>query len=213
MPSKVLLDCDPGVDDAIAILTAAHFCDLVGVTTVNGNVGIDHTTHNALLVAQIANLDVDVHSGASRPLVAAPSNTARIHGPTGLGDVPLPKLNRQAKSDDAVAYICDTARSVDGLHLLAVGPLTNIALALRSDPDLRSSLDGITIMGGSARSGNVTPTAEVQHLGRPRSRCNRVQRSRSHHNGRTQHHYSSAVRHGRGKPNQIGGYSSLNIRS
>ena len=157
---KIVLDCDPGLDDAIAILTAAHHGDLIGITTVNGNVGIDHTTHNALVTAQIAGLDVPVHRGAARPLIAPTMDAARIHGETGLGDVALPPLARTVASADAVEYLCDTARSVDDLHLVAVGPLTNVALALRSDPDLRSHLSGLTIMGGGAHAGNVTPVAE-----------------------------------------------------
>ena len=157
---KILLDCDPGLDDAIAILAAAYFGDLVGITTVNGNVGIEQTTHNALIITQIAGLDIPVHQGATRPLIAPPIDAARIHGATGLGDLLLPELTRSTASDDAVSYICDTARSLSGLHLLAVGPLTNVALALRRDPDLPEHLDGITIMGGGAHSGNVTPVAE-----------------------------------------------------
>ncbi len=157
---RIVLDCDPGLDDAIAILTAAHHGDLVGITTVNGNVGIEHTTHNALITAQVADLDVEVHRGAARPLIAPTMDAARIHGATGLGDVALPQLRRSAASDDAAAFLCDTARSVDDLHLVAVGPLTNVALALRRDPDLRSRLGGLTIMGGGAHGGNVTSVAE-----------------------------------------------------
>ncbi|MYJ41134.1 MAG: hypothetical protein F4076_01620, partial [Acidimicrobiaceae bacterium] len=157
---SIVLDCDPGLDDAIAILTAAHFGELVGITTVNGNVGVEHTTHNALATAQIAGLDVPVHRGADRPLIAPTTDAARIHGSAGLGDAALPELARSVASDDAVAFLCDTSRSVDGLHLVAVGPLTNVALALRRDPDLRSRLAGLTIMGGGAHAGNVTPVAE-----------------------------------------------------
>ena len=157
---SIVLDCDPGLDDAIAILTAAYHGELVGITTVNGNVGIEHTTHNALVTAQVADLDVEVHRGAARPLIAPTMDAARIHGATGLGDVALPELTRSVASDDAVAFLCDTARSVEDLHLVAVGPLTNVALALRRDPGLRSRLGGLTIMGGGAHAGNVTPVAE-----------------------------------------------------
>ena len=158
--SPLLLDCDPGLDDAIALLAAAHLGDLVGVTTVNGNVGIDHTTHNALAIVEAAGIDIPVHRGAARPLIAPTIDAAYVHGATGLGDVDLPTPTREPASNDAVAYICDTARSVDGLHLVAVGPLTNLALALQADPDLPSHLDGLTIMGGGAHAGNVTPVAE-----------------------------------------------------
>lgn len=157
---KLVLDCDPGLDDAVAILVAAHYADLIGITTVAGNVGIDRTTRNALVVAQVAGLDVPVHRGAAQPLAGAAVDGSRIHGETGLGNAVLPDLTRSEASDDAVAYICDTARSVDDLHLLAIGPLTNIALALERDPDLRRHLAGLTIMGGGAHIGNVTPVAE-----------------------------------------------------
>ena len=157
---KLVLDCDPGLDDAVAILVAAHYADLIGITTVAGNVGINRTTRNALVVAQLAGLDVPVHRGAAQPLVGAAVDGSRIHGETGLGDAVLPDLTRSEASDDAVAYICDTARSVDDLHLLAIGPLTNVALALQRDPDLRRHLAGLTIMGGGAHIGNITPVAE-----------------------------------------------------
>ncbi len=157
---KIILDCDPGLDDAIAILTAAHYCDLVGITTVNGNVGIDHTTNNALLTTQIAGLDVPVHRGAARPLIAPTMDAARIHGETGLGDVKTPDLTRSIASNNAVDFLCESARSIQDLHLIAVGPLTNVALALRQDPDFANNLASITIMGGAARGGNVTAVAE-----------------------------------------------------
>lgn len=159
-PVPMLIDCDPGLDDAIALLTAAHLADLVGITTVNGNVGIEHTTHNALAVAEVAGLDVPVHRGAARPLVNEPIDAAYVHGPTGLGSVTIPEFTRSVDSDDAVTFILDTARSVEGLHLVPIGPLTNIARALQADPSLPSRLGGITIMGGAAVGGNVTATAE-----------------------------------------------------
>lgn len=157
---KLVLDCDPGLDDAVAILVAARYADLIGITTVAGNVGINRTTRNALVVAQLAGLDVPVHRGAAQPLVGAAVDGSRIHGETGLGTAVLPDLTRSEASADGVAYICDIARSVDDLHLLAIGPLTNVALALQRDPDLRRHLAGLAIMGGGAHIGNITPVAE-----------------------------------------------------
>ncbi len=157
---NLVLDCDPGLDDAVAILVAAHYADLIGITTVAGNVGINRTTRNALAVAQIAGLDVPVHRGAGMPLAGEAADGSRIHGETGLGNAVLPDLTRSEASDDAVGYLCDIARSVDDLHLLAIGPLTNVALALERDADLRSHLAGLTIMGGSAGAGNITSVAE-----------------------------------------------------
>ncbi len=156
----MLIDCDPGLDDAIAILTAAHLADLVGITTVNGNVGIDHTTHNALAVIETAGLDIPVHRGAARPMISPTIDASHVHGPTGLGSVDIPEVSGSPASHDAVGFILDMSRSIAGLHLVAVGPLTNIALALQADPDLPTRLAGITIMGGAAVGGNVTPVAE-----------------------------------------------------
>jgi inosine-uridine nucleoside N-ribohydrolase len=133
---------------------------VVGITTVNGNVGIEHTTHNALAAVEASGLDIGVHRGAERPLIAPTMDAARVHGPTGLGSVEVPPVQRDVASNDAVGFLLDTARSVDDLHLLAIGPLTNVALALRADPTLPSRLGGLTIMGGSASSGNVTARAE-----------------------------------------------------
>lgn len=159
-PVRMLIDCDPGLDDAIALLTAAHHAELVGITTVNGNVGIDHTTHNALAVAQVAGLDVPVHRGAARPFVNEPVDARYVHGPTGLGSVEVPDITRTADSDDAVGFILECARTIEDLHLVAVGPMTNIALAVQADPELRSRLGGFTIMGGAAAGGNTTAVSE-----------------------------------------------------
>lgn len=164
---KLILDCDPGLDDAVAILVAARYADLIGITTVAGNVGIRRTTRNALVVAQLAGLDLPVHRGAAKPLAGPAVDGSRIHGETGLGNALLPDLKRAESSADAVGYICDTARSVDDLHLLAVGPLTNVALAIERDPDLRRHLGGLTIMGGSAGPGNITSVAEFNILADP----------------------------------------------
>ncbi len=159
-PVPMLVDCDPGLDDAIALLAAAHFANLVGITTVDGNVGIDHTTHNALAVAQIVGLDVDVHRGAAHPLVDKPRGARHVHGATGLGNVELPAITRTVQSEDAVGFILETSHRIKDLHLVAVGPLTNIAEALQQDATLPDRLRGLTIMGGAAIGGNVTAVAE-----------------------------------------------------
>lgn len=159
-PVPMLIDCDPGVDDAIAILCASQLADLVGITTVHGNVDIDHTTRNALAVTQMAGLDVPVHRGAGQPLVGELRDARHVHGPTGLGTVDVPDITRSAASDDAAGFIIDASHAHAGLQLLAVGPLTNIAHALERDPSLPERLGGFTIMGGAASGGNVTPSAE-----------------------------------------------------
>ena len=158
---RIILDCDPGVDDTIAILTAARYGHLMGITTVNGNVSVDHTTRNAIAVAQIAQLDIPVHRGADRPLIAPVHGATRVHGVTGFGTFEHPELHRGETSDDAVGFLLEMSRTHDDLDLIAVGPLTNIALAVRRDPCFVTRLRGLTIMGGAATGlGNVTAAAE-----------------------------------------------------
>ena len=156
---SIILDCDPGHDDAIAIVVAAHSCDLLGITTVAGNAPLNRTTHNALVMRELLGIDVPVHSGAARPLVAEPSPATAVHGASGLDGADLPQPARGVDSDDAVGFIIDTCRQREGTWLVAVGPLTNVALALRAAPDLGERIAGISVMGGGT-FGNRTALAE-----------------------------------------------------
>jgi inosine-uridine nucleoside N-ribohydrolase len=156
----IVLDCDPGLDDAIAILCAARFADLVAITTVTGNVSIDKTTRNALVVCRLAGIDVPVHAGAAEALVPHQHGAAEVHGESGLGgDVDIDPGCGPASSD-APGALCALARERDDLHLVAVGPLTNVALAIRRDPSFAARLRSLTIMGGAVTGGNVTSAAE-----------------------------------------------------
>ena len=103
----MILDCDPGVDDAMAIITAARWADLVGITTVAGNVELEHTTANACRMRELLGLDVEVHAGASGPLVGAQEFAHEVHGATGLGDLVLPEPNRSANSNNAVEWLVE----------------------------------------------------------------------------------------------------------
>lgn len=156
----MLIDCDPGHDDAIAILLAAVHAEIIGITTVSGNASVADTTRNALLVTQILGLDVPVHAGAARPLLAPARYAPQVHGETGLDGPVFPALERRSASDDALGFLVDATQHEEGLWLVATGPLTNVALALRADPHFAERLAGITLMGGSAGAGNVTPVAE-----------------------------------------------------
>jgi inosine-uridine nucleoside N-ribohydrolase len=158
---RIILDCDPGVDDAMAIITATRWADLVGITSVAGNVELEHTTANACRMRELLDLDVEVHAGAAGPLVGAQEFAHDVHGATGLGDLVLPEPTRGPDSDDAVGWLVETTRAEEGLHLVPIGPLTNVALALRADPDMANRVASITLMGGAALSvGNVTAAAE-----------------------------------------------------
>lgn len=164
----MIIDCDPGVDDAMAFIAAARWADLVGITTVAGNVPLVHTTANACRLRSLLGLDVEIHSGADGPLVGVQEFATHVHGETGLGDVVLPESDRGADSDDAVGYLVETTRSEEGLHLVPIGPLTNVALALRADPGLADRVASITLMGGSALGvGNVSAVAEFNVFADP----------------------------------------------
>ena len=156
----LILDCDPGHDDTVAIVVAARHAELVGITTVSGNAPLADVTRNALAVAELFDLDVAVHPGSPRPLVAPARHAAEVHGATGLGGTSLPEPTREVGAVHAVEYLLETTRARPGCWLVPVGPLTNIALALRLDPNLAGRIAGISLMGGGATTGNVTPTAE-----------------------------------------------------
>ena len=157
----VILDCDPGHDDALAIAVAGRHAELLGITTVAGNVGLPLTTRNALAMRRVLRLDVPVHAGSPRPLVAELRTAEFIHGASGLDGPALPDDLGEPDSRDAVAFIIDTVRGRPGeVWLVATGPLTNVALALRAAPDLAERLAGISLMGGGIPWGNVTPAAE-----------------------------------------------------
>lgn len=157
---KMLLDCDPGHDDALAIIVATRFADVLGVTTVAGNAPLDLTTKNARIILDICGSSTtQLHCGASRPLVAEPIHAAYIHGASGMDGATFAAPSRPVDGTDAVHFIIDTARANPGLWLVPTGPLTNIALALRVAPDLVDNVSGISLMGGG-RFGNRTASAE-----------------------------------------------------
>jgi inosine-uridine nucleoside N-ribohydrolase len=159
--TRILIDCDPGHDDAVAILFAARYLDLVGITTVHGNNSIENTTRNALAILELAGLDIPLAMGCAGPLAQPRSASAAVHGKSGLDGTALPEPKRQPIDLHAVDFIIDAASRHRGdLVLATIGPETNVALALRREPRLKSWLREITVMGGSTGPGNVTATAE-----------------------------------------------------
>ena len=155
----VILDCDPGHDDAVAIVVADRYTELLGITTVAGNAPLERTTHNACVMRDLVAGDAPVHAGAARPLVEPPRPAPFIHGDSGLDGADLPAPTRDADGTDAVSFIVETCRAREGTWLVPTGPLTNVALALRAAPDLADRLAGISLMGGG-RFGNRTAVAE-----------------------------------------------------
>lgn len=163
----MIIDCDPGSDDALAIVLASAHADVVGITTVAGNVGLEDTTHNALRICEVIGLEVPVHAGAALPLLGQVHDAAAVHGVDGLAGSGLPPASRAPSGDDAVRFLVDTIRAEDGLWLIVIGPMTNVALALRQAPDLTERLAGISFMGGGRHGGNATAAAEFNFLADP----------------------------------------------
>lgn len=160
--SRMIIDCDPGHDDALALLLADHLADVVGVTTVSGNAPLPAVTANALGLMTLMAADVPVHAGAAGPLVPGdgkPRHATHVHGASGLDGVDVPAAASPA-GDDAVGYLLDASQREPGLWLVAIGPLTNVAEAVDRDPEFVTRLAGISIMGGSTHGGNVTAAAE-----------------------------------------------------
>ena len=155
---RMIIDCDPGLDDAIALILAHHCAEVVGITTVSGNVPLAATTANALMLTALLDVDTPVHGGAPRPLAGEPTYAGHVHGESGMGDFEAPAHDRTVASDDAVSFLLDAAEP--DLWVVAVGPLTNLALAIERDPAWVKRIAGISIMGGSTAGGNVTATAE-----------------------------------------------------
>jgi purine nucleosidase len=164
MAAKVILDCDPGVDDALAIAFAHGHpgIELLGVTTVAGNVGLDLTTRNALAVCEFIGASVPVVAGCATPLVRPPLDAREVHGESGLGAAVLPVPVGRRFEGHAIDFIISTVRAFPPgeVTLVATGPLTNIALAVLREPRLVEWVRDFVIMGGSSGRGNTTPAAE-----------------------------------------------------
>ena len=163
------LDCDPGVDDAMAmaLMFALPEYDVKGVSAVAGNVELEKTFRNARdLVAFYGRKDVPVYAGAKRPLFKEPRTAYFVHGENGLGNVQLPASDAPVEKTPAWDALYEAAKAAKGeLTLVAIGPLTNIALALSKHGSLHKLLKRIVIMGGSASWGNASPAAEANILG------------------------------------------------
>jgi purine nucleosidase len=164
MPTSIILDCDPGIDDALAIAFAHGHpgIDLIGITTVAGNVSLAKTTANALAVSEyVGAAGTPVTAGCAGPLLRPAYDARDVHGESGLGGAVLPPATGSPAPGHAIEYIIDTVRAAPGqITLVATGPLTNIALAVKREPRLADWVRQFVIMGGSSGRGNVTAAAE-----------------------------------------------------
>ncbi len=169
--TPILIDCDPGIDDAVALLLAFSCEEAVSVsaiTAVAGNVGLATTARNARRVRELAGHDhVPVHAGCSGPLVAAPHHAAHVHGADGLGEVELGDGKGGLAVEHGVDALIRLAGDTAPPTVVAVGPLTNLAVALVKQPDIADRMPAPVIMGGALDGGNVTPLAEFNIFADP----------------------------------------------
>jgi len=162
----LIIDTDPGQDDAIAILVAlgSPEFDLLGITTVAGNVPLSLTSRNARIVCELADRrDVPVYAGCSRPMVRTLVTAEEVHGQTGLDGPDLPEPTMPLRPEHAVDWLVDTLLAADdaSITLCPIGPLTNVAMAIVKEPSIVTKLREIVLMGGGFfEGGNVTPAAE-----------------------------------------------------
>lgn len=163
MSRKLLIDTDTASDDAVALLMALRHpdVDVVAITVVSGNVPLQQGVINALVTAELCDSEVPVYAGAGNPLLREPAYAEWFHGPDGMGDQNYPPPKRAAESTHAVDAIIDTLDNVADIEVVTLGPLTNLALALKLKPSLAEKVKKCYIMGGAPCTiGNVTPAAE-----------------------------------------------------
>src|SRR5712691_2777486 len=164
MKHKIILDCDHGHDDAIAIIVAAHHPDieLLAITSVAGNQSIEKTTLNALKVCSLANIrDVPIAMGMDRPLVRPAKHAPDIHGQSGMDGPHIPEPTIELAPQHGVDLLIDLLLNSDGdITLVPTGPLTNIATAMRREPAILPRIKALSLMGGAIGLGNRVPAAE-----------------------------------------------------
>jgi inosine-uridine nucleoside N-ribohydrolase len=164
VPTPIIIDCDPGHDDAIAILLAlaSPEVELRAVTAVSGNAPLHHTVANAIRVLDhVGRTDIPVAAGADRPLVQDPFTPGDVHGETGMDGPDLPPPGRPPDGTHAIDLIAELVlSSAQPITLVPVGPLTNIALFIARHPEAARRVHRVVLMGGATGFGNVTPNAE-----------------------------------------------------
>jgi pyrimidine-specific ribonucleoside hydrolase len=164
MRKPVVIDCDTGTDDAIALLLAfqAKDFDIKAITSVAGNSTAENTALNSLKIAELAGVDVKVAKGSDQPIMGKFNIGSMVHGKSGLGNVTLPQPKKNLYHKNAYETIYEVAQeSRSKIHIIATGPLTNIALTLLCYPDIKDKIEQIVIMGGACYGGNKSPVAEA----------------------------------------------------
>ena len=172
MKRKIILDCDPGHDDAIAIMLAGKNpqIELLGITVVAGNQTLGKTGKNALNLVQYLNLNVPVYLGMSEPLIKDIEVCPDIHGESGLDGFDFPDLLIDFEKSPAVHFLAETIlKAKEKITVVTTGPMTNLAMALKLFPKIKENIEEVVLMGGSIQNGNVTPAAEFNIYADPES--------------------------------------------
>lgn len=160
--TKIILDCDPGHDDAVAILLAglSNKIDLLGITVAAGNQIIAKTAQNALNVARFIGLDVPIAIGCQDPMVVPRVICSQVHGESGLDGFTFPKYEPNFDKRHACQFIIDTIMKEDDVTVVTCGPMTNLAIAMKLEPRIIKRIKQVVLMGGSIDNGNTSPAAE-----------------------------------------------------
>ena len=169
---KVIIDCDPGIDDAMAIILAIEYpkFEILGITTVFGNATAAQATENALRIVELSGKEIPVYQGADRPLaIALGAPPYFVHGSDGLGNTDQAKSKRQVETISAAEFIVESINAhPNEVTIIAIGRQTNLAIALALDPSIAAKAKAVVLMGGALYvSGNVTPAAEANIFGDP----------------------------------------------
>lgn len=160
---KIILDCDPGHDDAVAIMLAGKSpkIDLLGITVVAGNQTLENTQRNTLNVVQCLDLDVPVYAGCGQPMIREKITAGDIHGDSGLDGPVFEPLVKRLEAEHAVHFIIRTLMAAEEpVTMVTTGPMTNLGMAIRLEPGIVEKIERVVLMGGAYTNGNVTPAAE-----------------------------------------------------
>ena len=167
---KVIIDTDPGYDDACAIALAgiSDKFEILGITTVAGNNTIENVTKNALNLVSFLNINCPVAQGISGPLIKE-LVIGKVHGEKGLDNVVFPENDKKPDKKNAIQFIIDSCLENDKITIITIGPLTNVAMAIKLEPKIKEHIELISMMGGSIGVGNMNPAAEYNVLADPES--------------------------------------------
>lgn len=158
---RVVIDCDPGTDDCMALMLCIKHLDVVGIVTVGGNTGLEYTERNARFMTELCKRpDIPVYAGYDQPMFGTAVRAAYAHGESGLGKVVIDEPKKKLEPMHGVDYLIDTFMQNEDISLITLGPLTNVAQAILKEPKLKERIPEILCMGGSATAGNFSAAAE-----------------------------------------------------